>query len=153
MTIRVPVKWRFNASLDQVVLAYRHKMKTRAETKQRVRVRVQEVDASNSKYTVTRTMPAWFRLLGGNAHTEYVETSKLEDGKMITSASQRLPFGGKAETRIVFVADGSSTVVVGTVTASELPRKVQKIAERVFKRFVEKTFAEERGVESNYLVG
>ena len=80
-----------------------------------VSVRVRETSPSQSTYAVTRSMPTWYRLLGGKDSTQYVETLKLEDGKMITSASQNLPFGGKAETRIVFVPDGTSTVVIGTV--------------------------------------
>jgi len=152
MTIRVPVKYRFNANLDRVVLAYQQKMQTRSgNASQKVCVRVQKSDSSGSAYVVTRKMPTWYRLLGGNAHTEYLETSKIEKGKMTTSASQTLPFGGTANTRVVFVADGDATVVFGTVTVTELPAKVRKIAERVFKRFVEKTFTEERTAENVYI--
>ena len=153
MSIRVPVKYRFDASLDRVLEAYQQKMLSRSHERTKgVSVRVRETSPSQSTYAVTRSMPTWYRLLGGKDSTQYVETLKLEDGKMITSASQNLPFGGKAETRIVFVPDGTSTVVIGTVTASQLPNRVQRIAQRVFKSYVEKTFAEERKFESKLIL-
>ena len=154
MSIRVPVRYRFQAPLSKVTAAYQTKMLQRGSSSSGntgVRVEVVEVGATTSTYRVVRTMPVWYRLLGGRAETEYVETLTLEDGKMTTSAKQDLPFGGRAETKVVFVRDGSETVVFGTVSASDLPKSAQTIVKKVFRSFVQKTFREERSVENGLL--
>jgi len=154
MSIRVPVRYKFQAPLQQVVYAYRAKMLERSESPTtRVRVRVVRAGKNGATYRVTRAMPTWYRLLGGRAQTEYDETISLENGQMITSAKQDLPFGGQAETKIIFVGSGDGeTVVFGTVSASNLPKTAQTVAKRMFKGFVQKTFAEERTVENGLLL-
>ena len=153
MSIRVPVRYRFNAPLDKVIAAYQTKMMERSSlTTRGVRVEVIEAGPSSATYRVIRPMPAWYRLLGGRAQTEYVETLTVEDGKMITSAQQNLPFGGKAETKIIFVDNGDQeTAVFGTVSASNLPKAAQTVAKKMFRGFVQRTFKEERTVETSLL--
>jgi len=153
MSIRVPVRYKFHAPLQQVVHAYQTKMLERsASPTTRVRVQVVRTGEKGATYRVTRAMPTWYRLLGGRAQTEYEETLSIEDGKMITSAQQDLPFGGRAQTKIIFVGSGDGeTVVFGTVSASNLPKTAQTVAKRMFRGFVQKTFAEERTVENGLL--
>ncbi|MBC83392.1 MAG: hypothetical protein CL454_00865 [Acidimicrobiaceae bacterium] len=153
MSIRVPVKFRFQAPLNKVMVAYQQKMIERSSSPTtRVRVEVVDVQEHSATYKVTRTMPTWYRLLGGRSQTEYVETLTLEDGKMITSAKQNLPFGGQAETKIIFVDNGGTeTAVFGTVSASNLPKAAQTVVKRMFRGFVQKTFAEERTAETTLL--
>jgi len=117
-----------------------------------VHVQVVREGKNGATYRVTRAMPTWYRLLGGRAQTEYEETLSLEDGKMITSAKQDLPFGGQTETKIIFVSSGDGdTVVFGTVSASNLPTTARAVVKRVFKGFVQKTFEAERTVENGLL--
>lgn len=152
MSIRVPVKHVFSAPLDAVIEAYRGKMNSRIEATKGVRVVVVRSDPLVCEYKVIRPMPVWFRALGGAESTEYVETLRIEDGRMITSAYQNLPFGGKAKTRITFMQDGEElTRVFGTVTASDLPPVASNVAKRVFKSFVESTFQKERESENQLL--
>ncbi len=118
-----------------------------------VRVEVVEYTPTRATYRVIRAMPAWYRLLGGEAQTQYDETFTIENGKMVTSAKQNLPFGGSAETKIVFVGDGKGeTLVFGTVSASNLPTTAQTVVKRVFRGFVKKTFKEERAAENSLLL-
>ena len=152
MSIRVPVKHKFNAPLGAVVNAYRGKMNGRIEAKKGVRVVVVHSGPNVCKYKVIRPMPMWFRALGGAECTEYVETLRVEGERMVTSASQALPFGGQASTKITFMQDGQITRVFGTVTASDLPPVANKVAKRVFKTFVEKTFQKEREREKQLLI-
>ena len=152
MSIRVPVKHKFDAPLDEVIRAYKGKMNSRIEATKGVRVVVVRSDPSGCEYKVIRPMPVWFRALGGADSTEYVETLTIEDGRMVTSAHQNLPFGGKAQTRITFMQDGDAlTRVFGTVTAIDLPPVAKSVAKRVFKSFVETTFHNERESEKRLL--
>ena len=153
MSIRVPVKHKFDAPLEAVVKAYRGKMNSRIEATKGVRVVVVRSDSTGCQYKVIRPMPVWFRALGGADSTEYVETLTIEDDRVITSAYQKLPFGGSAQTRITFMQDGDSlTRVFGTVTASDLPPVAVNVAKRVFKSFVQSTFQKERESEKQLLV-
>tara|TARA_Y100001970_G_C13639890_1_gene558331 strand:+ start:98 stop:559 length:462 start_codon:yes stop_codon:yes gene_type:complete len=152
MSIRVPVKHKFDAPLDAVIKAYRGKMNSRIEATKGVRVVIVRSGPTMCEYKVIRPMPVWFRVLGGADSTEYVETLRIEEGRMVTSAYQNLPFGGKAQTRITFMQDGDSlTRVFGTVSASDLPPVASNVAKRVFKSFVESTFQKERESENQLL--
>ena len=152
MSIRVPVRYRFDASVQSVQKAYQKKMHERMLITRGLRVSaMQNISENEIKYRVVRPMPAWYRVLGGPSETEYEETLRIHPDRIVTSASQNLPFGGEAETKITFMEDGDKTRVFGVVTVRKLPPVVENVAKRVFKLFVEKAFQKERDVETKLI--
>lgn len=153
-TIHVPVKFEFDGlSIKRVLAAYRQKMKDRTGNSDNTGITVTECDRNNNSivYRVSRAMPRWFTVFGGRPSVDYDEVLTIDPAtnRMITSSDQKIPvLGSRIQTKITFMEDDEGTTVVfGTIKASDVPRAIALVATGTIKKYVENTFKFEREAE------